>query len=222
MKFYPSHSRYGNNNNYLFFRIQPKKLRYETKVKEGFNVGTLHSTEIIGDPIFFLAPMEFQATASHEWQPLTNVINRMKEIMATSAQEWEMGSTRHKVDTSLIYQDSNRREIEIMVNLAVHSDAKSDVVDPVDEMRRYAAPERVGTGHIHTEVKNPHVFQVDTALGNGTILPIINIKTAVLHGVLPNFKGPYINGYPSHCELSLSFRDMEPLSEQSYNRVSVG
>jgi len=230
--YYPTHTRYRDRDNYLFFRIIPMKLSYSGSVSE-HNIGTLPVTERIGETICFMAPMEFQATSSHTWEPLTTVVSRIKDIMAQSAQEAQLSTARHKVDTALLYQDSDRRQIELMINLGVYENPVRDVMEPVNKFRKWSAPERVGTGSLRTEVKNPYVFRIDTILGTGRVLPIVNIRAAVCVGVQPQFFGPYIKGYPSRCELALSFRDMEPLTQQSYldqpdltdrhfSRVTVG
>lgn len=216
--FYPFHERYGSgkSQNYLWYWLTPLKIEYATDIAD-HTVKTNMIVSPIAAPMIFLAPLEIQDTLSHTWEAHTNVMSRMKEIGATFEQETAMGVKRHKVDTSLIYQDTDRRQVELMVYLAAYKDPKKEVLDPVRDLQRYSCPNLEQAGVVGSMTEQPTVFNVTTRNGSGEEVGIINIKHAALTSVQPSWKGPYFKGkYPSYCELSLSFRDLNPISKDSY------
>ena len=97
---------------------------------------------------------------------------------------------------------------------------------PINELRLRSSPELSGRSAYQTEVGNPDIFRVDTETGSGQKVPLINIRNAALTSVQPSFQGPFIEGIPSKCELTLEFKDMEPMSKETFrkigSRVTVG
>jgi len=220
---YPSHTRYEiGNKNYLWISVRPMKLSYTNPVKD-LNMRANIVAE--SDPnlvkFMFLAPEELQDNVVHNWEPLENLVSRVSDKVGQARQAVSMSTAIHKVDTATIYQDSNRREISITVNLAVYEDPEKDVFEPINLLREYSSPSLMGEATYQTKVGNPNVFKVDTMKGNGEIVPLINIKHAALTAVQPTFRHPYIDGYPSSCELVLTFSDMEPMSKSTFTRVST-
>lgn len=217
-KWYPSHSRYDQGNeNYLWISIKPRKLSYTNPVENTnlrANIDTIKDNSLTS--FMFLAPEELQDNVAHNWEPLENLISRISDKVGQAQQSISMSTEVHKVDTALIYQDSNRREISFTVNLAVYDNPDKDVFEPIRLLREYSAPSLKGTASYQTEVGNPFIFKVDTVIGTSKVVPLINIKHAALVAVQPTYKHPYIQGYPSSCELTLTFKDMEPLSKDTF------
>lgn len=225
-QYYPSHTRYfQNSNHYLWFSVQPKELKYSgTLESDSQNIGI--NAEKVGERRMFLAPMEFQDNITHNWEPMENILSRIQEKAATARRELFMSSQQHKVDTALLYQDTNRREISFTVYLGVYNSPYNDVMKPINDLRALSSPELGERTTTQTKVGNPHIFKLDTVTGAGKIVSLINIRNAALTAVQPNFQGPFLEGIPSYCELTLTFKDMEPLSKESFeqeqSRVSVG
>lgn len=227
--FYPSHTRYAaGSENYLWLSVEPRELKYtgpwQNESGGGQNVGI--SSEKADEKMMFLAPQELQDNLTHNWEAMENILSRVQEKAAQAKRELRMATQQHKVDTALIYQDSNRREISFSINLSVYTDAQTDVYEPINKLRRYSSPKLSERTETQTKVGNPYIFRVNTVIGSGKIVPLINIKNASLTAIQPNYQGPFINGYPSLAEVTLTFKDMEPLSRETFenigSRVRVG
>lgn len=220
---YPAHTRYDTNSeNYLWIYIHPRKVSYES-VLENFQNRDIISTKEDRTlrKFYFMAPQELQDNIAHEWNPIENVVSMIADKVAKARESVSLGKSAHKVDTPLVYNDSNRREVTFVVNLAVYKDPYKDVLEPVHLLRQYSAPSLYGSNAWETKIGMPNVFKVNTVMGNGKIVPIINMRHAALTAVQPTFSGPYQNGNPSKCELTLTFKDMEPLSKETFSRVTV-
>ena len=173
------------------------------------------------EKMYFLAPNELKDSIQHEWAPLENIINKLADLFAKAKENVNLGTSIHKVETPLVYQGTDRRKISLMVNFGVYSSPYLDVVRPVELLRKYSAPEFKGESIVETKVEVPAVFKLITKTGTGTVIPLINMRYAVLTAVQPTFYGPYIKGYPSRCELTLEFQDMEPLTKSTFERVTT-
>ncbi len=75
-------------------------------------------------------------------------------------------------------------------------------------MVEYSCPE---INSDFTEFSYPYVFSLQTFTGSGEAVDIISVKTVGLNNVLPSYKGPWIDGYPSYASLDLDFIDANPL-----------
>lgn len=173
------------------------------------------------EKMYFLAPQEIQDSITHEWQPLENIVSKIANVVSGARQSASLGTSIHKVETPLVYNGTDRRKISLMFNFGVYSDPYLDVVRPVELLRKYSAPSYTGEKIYTTEIEVPAVFKLLTKTGAGTVIPIINMRHAVLTAVQPTFSGPYLQGYPSKCELTLEFQDMEPLTKNTFERVST-
>lgn len=221
--FYPSHAPYSaGSDNFLWISLIPKKLSY-TGVFSGIhntgnqNVGIFAERD--GERMMFLAPNELMDNASHTWEPIENIISSFQEKLAGAKRSLQMGKQQHKVDTPLLYNNSDRRQFELLLYLSVYTDPVKDLYEPINTLMRYSAPDLAGRSTYTTEVGHPHIFKLDTVLGTSRIIPLINIRYAALTAVQPSYQGPYQNGYPSYCELTLTFNDMEPMMKETFSRV---
>jgi hypothetical protein len=118
-----------------------------------------------------------------------------------------------KPDTPLIYRGSSRRELPITFELADQGDPVKDVWDPVQRLREYSSPEHSGD---QFNIEFPYVFFLQTVTGNGLPIPLLTMRRAVLRSVQPSFEGPYRGGYPSRCELTVTFVDMEHVYKDTF------
>lgn len=222
-KWYPSHSRYrAGTENYLWIYVHPRRLSYESILNnyETRNIINVQEDTSL-EKFYFLAPQEIQPSLNHSWEPLENIMTRLADMIGKAQKSINLGKTAHKVDTPLVYSDSDRRKISFTVNLGVYDNPEKDVMEPVKLLRTYSSPSLYGQTIFETKVTMPNVFKVATVLGNGRVIPLLNIQHAALTSVQPTFKGPYIKGFPSHCELTLTFQDMEPVSKESYDKITI-
>ena len=124
-----------------------------------------------------------------------------------------MNIPKMKVDTPLVYSNSERRKWSFLFNIISEGNPKRDVVDVVHDLMKYSSPEMTGSS---IDINLPYIFSISTQ-PNGII---ISSYTA-LDSVQPTWKGPYINGYPSLCELTLSFTDLSPLFRRTIENGSI-
>lgn len=213
--FYPTHDIVPNGGEgYLWIYLIPKKVTYiKPSTKEG--ILTTIQSETIDEEMAFLAPMEFMESTVHDWQPSENIGSKLLETFSSAARTVSLDTNAYKVDTPLIYRNSERRKFECLIHLSVYKDPYKDVLEPVNKLRKYSSPSFNEDSSLNTKVEIPTVFGIKTKMGT-TETPLVNIKNAALLSVSPTFRGPFINGNPSYCELTLSFEDMEPLSKRSF------
>jgi len=120
---------------------------------------------------------------------------------------------RVKVDTPLYYESSNRRAFTFEVMLVAEKNPRFDVVEPVKDLMKYSSPALLGGG---IDIDFPYMFEVYTRPKE-----FIRYSTLALTAVQPTYNAPYINGYPSYCQLQLTFLDMSPLYRSAIESGSV-
>jgi hypothetical protein len=116
----------------------------------------------------------------------------------------------YRVDSALHYKTSERRRYEITLQLVETGDPKSDIMEIVRAIQKFSSP-TMQKGTL-ADIRPPYIFRVYT-MPKGWI----DIDYAVLNAVQPTFKGPYIDGYPSTCDLLLSITDMSPLYDELFS-----
>lgn len=221
----------GGGNDTLWLNLKVKKLEkqtYHARDKGGIITG---ATNI--DEMSFLMPIEFTETLNHDWEEHQNWASAIAEKVKLAAQagsdvyaatrlmknyETALKSTnvaKIKPDTPLVYRGSGRREIPIDLQLADQGDIEYDVMEPINRLREYSSA--MNSGNLFT-IEFPHIFELSTVTGTGKSVDIITMKYAALRSVQPGFRGPYRSGYPSRCELTLTFVDMEPVYRDTFKK----
>ncbi len=132
-----------------------------------------------------------------------------------------------KIDTPLYYTNSDRRQIVFDFQLYhenVPGLAPQDVlVKPIQELMKYSSPDLQGD----IKIEFPYMWDVRTEP-----YEFIKYTTCALVGVQPTWNAPYLavsdeqqtnfdSGYPSSCNLQLTFLDMSPLYAGTIERGSV-
>jgi hypothetical protein len=152
-----------------------------------------------------------------------------KEIVKTMGQATTtlLGSEKVKpwrVDVPLVYKNTERRVYELPFNLiSLQGKPYDEVVEPVKMLEKLSSPTKpkdAETGW-NPLVIPPYVFRIytlpysgDPEGGNRDNL--IRIPFAALKNINPVWKGPYVDGYPTRCELRLSFQEIEPVFSASF------
>jgi len=205
------------------------------------NRGKSHQTTIENsatDIFKFLAPIEIMENIGHDYEEYESIASRLsaktaigkkagaegggliqtgKELFSsfskpsveniTNAVNRGVGGAKvayHKFDAALVYSSTPRREYQFMFNLIDEGNPRLDIVDPIKRLLRYSSPSIVAdTGG---DVLPPYAFKLRTEPGNMILMP-----RCVITAVQPTYRGPYRDGYPSHCELTISFKDLDPL-----------
>ena len=121
-----------------------------------------------------------------------------------------------KVDTPLVYTSSNRRtwifDFQLVSEGIIKEEPSKDIVDVVQDLMKYSSPKSVGSININL----PYIFNLST-----TPVDFIKANYAALTAVQPTYKGPYFNGYPSTCNLQLTFKDLSPLFRKTIETGSI-
>lgn len=144
-------------------------------------------------------------------------INKMINDAARSINETTVAS--FKFDQALMFKTSQRRSISLSVKLALFdygsSNGKSyaqrlkeNIIYPVIALQWFSSARAIGA----ISLEFPALFRV--TVGN-----ITAIETAFCTSVQPNWNGPWINGYPSSCDLTLDFQSLEPTYKDSFKKL---
>lgn len=121
-----------------------------------------------------------------------------------------------KIDTPMYYESSERRQLVLEFDLIAESRStvKKDVLDVVQDLMRYSAPGMSARSQI--DIEFPYYFEIKTIPGEG-----IKYTTAALIAVQPTWGEPWIGGFPSHCKLTLTFKDISPLFRKTITHGSI-
>lgn len=138
-----------------------------------------------------------------------------------AASQAEVAKTR--VDTALVYKNSERRKYDFVFHLAdVGTPLYNEIIYPVRILQYLSSPSKLKSGGVNdlADIDFPFYFTLETYP-----IDFLKIDYAALTLVEPTWKGPYIGGYPSYCELHLSFVEIPPLWDSTFHDkglVTVG
>jgi len=121
--------------------------------------------------------------------------------------------SKTKVDTPLYYESSDRRNLNFEVMLVAERDPKADIIDIVKDLMKYSSPNLRNKG---ITIDFPYMFELYTYPKKW-----IKYTTLALTAVQPTYNAPFISGYPSSCNLQLTFKDMSPLYRGAIETGSV-
>lgn len=224
MAYYPTKGIFNSDwaNNTVWIKIQPKKVN-NVLVQ---NIKRL-STTPEGDSYIFLAPNEMQQTLNHTWEPMENILSSISQAITSTSNKLNQGTNVYKVDTPLLYKDSDRREWSFLFVLVFTgkegSNPYNEVIKPINELKKYSSPQLQSTKTTQSKVQLPYVFSIKSMTGEGkNINNLVNIDTAALTSIQPSYIGPYIDGYPIKVDLTLTFREIDPISrDRTYRNIEV-
>lgn len=122
----------------------------------------------------------------------------------------------YRIDSTLMYKSSERREYTFTLELAETIDVDYiTITNSVKNLELLSTPEN--TGDIIT-INFPSIFSVKSSAGSEYI-PTIFIEHAALTAVQPTWKAPYRNGYPTQVDLQLTFKDIDPLFRTNFQNT---
>jgi len=195
----------------------------------------------------FLAPLSILEQHMHEWQEYQSIQSRLLEKVLTveagvekvagivssvgrafsATKKLPTGQRikslltnaglasyripKFKVDTPLSYTGSQRRQWQFEITLA-DSEGGNTVVNAVKLLQKYSAPRSLGA----IAIDFPHIFSIRTDPPG-----LLDCDYAACLSVQPTWKAPYIDGYPTVCDLTIEFRDMSPLFETTITEGSL-
>jgi len=225
---WPTNNKYFSQNgpDTLYVRLQAYKISTISTINAG-SPGI--KSDPIGEEMIFLMPSTYSTTITHEWENVDQIGTRavqkyQKTIKSAKDIKGSISTTNiggdvitSKIDTPITFKDSNRRTLNLTINLSDQGDTKNDVFYPVRKLEKYSCASKGGVNN-KFDFELPYIFEVETFSDSNVTSDLIYMKHAALLSVQPTYYGPYRKGYPSKCELTLSFRDMEPLYRNSFER----
>lgn len=146
-------------------------------------------------------------------------IGAMRQMISsaayTAAGQELTGLLNYRVDSSLIYKDSDRRRYTFSFELGAYDSKLNEktIFEAVRELQKLSCPQMDG-GMI--KIKFPAVFTITTLP-----VPFIKINYAALTSVQPTWSQPYKNGYPTRVSLQLTFQDILPLYQKSFEQGGI-
>lgn len=195
---------------------------------------------------WFMAPNEMSENVIHDWQEYDSITSRLAEVTDGIEQLWNEGKgvfyaalatgkeiyegdfskksleaglgklkgvekAAYRVDTPLVYKGSQRREISMTFELLSQKYVYSDILDTVKTLQMLSSPKATGE---FIDIEWPYIFEVGTIPG-----AMVYLKNSALISVQPTYFGPYQNGIPTKCSLTLTFREMDPLYRDTIGDV---
>lgn len=172
-----------------------------------------------------IAPTDIQENITHTYEEYHSIQGRVaamrQEFMRSigkmmdageSGGDRETGDTaagQSIVDSPLVYAGSERREYSFTFLLMQYNHIDKDVYEPIRAFRKYSSAS-IDNASADT-IRFPHVFTVVSKP-----LPFITIPYSVLTNVQVVYNAPYKRGYPQRAELTLTFKDIRPLYQSSW------
>jgi hypothetical protein len=214
---------FNNSKDTLWFWMEPRKL-YVSQVLNTRGAEAV-TTVPTNEPMYkFLMPTTYSTSQNHEWDKFESVGVKFNELATEVSHALHNVTSLHatsaKADAPLFYKDSARREWTFEFQFIVHTNAYYDVWLPIQEILRMAAPTNTGSaafgvgGQIGIEI--PYLFSLQTRSGTGKDVPVVSVPEAVITSIQPKYEQPYIGGYPSKAELTITFKDANVLFRDSY------
>lgn len=120
-------------------------------------------------------------------------------------------TSQSRVDMPLVYKNSERRRYEFTLPMSTWNGGPYDILYPVRALECLSCPTLADENDL-ADIIPPCVFEIET-----DPVGLLNVKTAALVNVQPTFKGPYMNGIPSTCDLHLAFVELDPLWDKQFS-----
>lgn len=224
---YPNNIEFSLKKDALWILVKPLKVISQNSASSrGSNSIITGDIKISGDEpseLVFLAPMSYSENTIHTWENYDSLGSRLlgkgkalsvhggdiKGFLSGIKNGTIGGNTvTKKLDTPIAFTNSNRREYIFVFQLIDEGNPEKDVFEPVRLLQKWSCAEM---GKTIIDFKRPYIFTLKTLNSK-----MIYVKHAALESVQPTYYGPYRNGYPSKCELSVTFKDLEPLYRKSW------
>lgn len=140
----------------------------------------------------------------------------LRQASATAASQELTGLLNYRIDSTLIYKNSRRREFSFTFPLMAYDNNLTEkrIYDAIRELQKLSCPEMDNNDNI--KIRFPAVFHIRTNPS-----PLIKINHAALTAVQANWRTPFKRGLSMYTELVLTFQDIEPLYRRSFERGGI-
>ena len=237
-----------------WINIQSRKVEFQTALITGnnSNTGGLILGDL-GDTWKFLAPQQIMESINNSWEPWESISSRLagkgkefKDMTNEAASIWKalksqkkgldignafkglssVSKSNIKVDTPLVYENSERREYTLQFNLTAKDQSDSmDMMSSVVSLKSHSLPRRTDDSY-GLGIELPYIFRVtseslDMPFPSG--MSMIFLEVAALTSVQPTYMAPYDNyGNPMRIELTCTFKELPPLYKDSLYTTEFG
>ena len=218
---------FNTSDDTLWLMVTPMRLDV-SQVLDTRGPGAVSTTPVDEPTYKFLMPTQYSTSQNHEWDKFESVGVKFNELATEVTHALHNVTSLHatsaKSDAPLFYKDSARREWTFEFQFIIYKDAYKDVWLPIQEFLQMSSPKNTGGeafgvgGQIGIEI--PYLFRLQTVTGSGVPVPVLSVDEAVITSVQPKYEQPYIGGFPSKAELTLTFKDMNVLYKDSYKTSS--
>jgi len=167
----------------------------------------------------FYAPNEIFESISHSWEEHDSILGRVGQIITDVGQGtkevgeglggYAAGGTSFKLDAPLVWKNSPRREYSLPITL-MDQDNPDKIAKVVQEFKKMSSAK--ANNNMLSAVDFPYVFRVRLLPGS-----LIVVESAALTGIQSTYHHPFIKGYPTKIDLQLTFLDLQPLFEHSFD-----
>jgi len=148
----------------------------------------------------------FSKSANNVGSTIENVTRKMYNATGSSR------VPSIKVDTPLYYENSERRSLMMEFQLFhenICSNPRDVLIEPIQKLMKYSSPDHKGG----IDIEFPYMWEVKTVP-----ISFINYTTCALTAVQPVWNSPYIEGLPSSCNLTLTFKDLSPVYREIWDK----
>jgi hypothetical protein len=230
-----------------WIKIVDKKIIHQTAStqKDG---GIILDTSYEGTTWKYLAPLQIMETINNAWEPWETISSRLagkgkeykqiykegSNLVGALSEQWKglsagkffknltsVTKEKMKIDTPLVYENSDRREYTLQFNLICNNEEMGNgspemMMQGIKDLQYKSLPTRTA-GDFGLGIDLPHVFSVESMilLGNDENIPnmpMISLEFAALTSIQPTYTGPYdTKGNPMRAELTLTFKELPPL-----------
>jgi hypothetical protein len=239
-----------------WIKIVDKKIKFQTALTNT-DGGLVLDTSYEGTTWKYLAPSQIMETINNTWEPWETIASRLAGKGKEFKQIYQEGSNlagslwnqksgvdvgklftnlssvkkeKTKVDTPLVYENSERREYTLQFNLVCNNEMMGNgspemMMQGIKDLEFKSLPTR-NENDYGLGIDLPHVFSVQSMvlLGNEEMdqnIPMISIGFAAITSIQPTYMAPYdTKGNPMRVELTITFKELPPLySDSLYEAV---
>lgn len=119
---------------------------------------------------------------------------------------------KYKIDSAVVYQETKRRSFSFLFNFAItpwNANTETEIFEPVRKLQELSCATHDGD---LINLQFPAIFKIYSTPGN-----LIKMNQTALTIVQPTWIGPFYDGYPSRCELQLTFDELTPLYRRNFS-----
>ena len=196
------------------------------------------------DAFQLLAPQQIMETINNSWEPWETLSSRLagkgREVLELGEDFQSLAGafksqmkgikvgeffrnlgkrerSNYKVDTPLVYENTERREFTFQFNLVSNTNGY-EMMRIVRDLQRFSTPTRTDAWYGYG-IELPHIFKLEcipkSLEGYWDILSKCNYMA--LTSIQPTYMAPYDEkGQPMRIELTLTFKELDPLYSDSF------